>query len=181
MSSIHSSKRQKIFQPSPDKTDVVVSGESIHETDDDIDNADDDDFIPEVEVKRKIYHKTRCATNLVTKYSLSTRQASRVCSSLADNAAAQSAQLPMPSQSGVWKGVINEGRKKIALIKAILQRKKDFYLHFDGKKLSRKEYQVVCLQSLSRKLNLEVLVCKDGSAEKIFSELEKLLDYFDTW
>jgi hypothetical protein len=175
MSTIHPSKRRKLAQSSVEKTAAVASDESVQETEGEISH---DDFIPEVEVKRKKYQRTRSAANLVTKYSLSTRQASRVCTSLAGDGAAE---LPTPSQSGIWKGVIKEGRRKIAEIKLILQRENDFCLHFDGKRLSSKEYEVVCLQSPSRKLNLGIIVCESGSAEDIFSPMKKLLDDFDAW
>src|SRR6185436_3778580 len=173
---MHPLARRKLVQSSVEKTAAVTSDKSVQETEGEI--SHDDDFIPEVEVKRKKYQRTRSAANLVTKYSLSSRQASRVCTSLADEGAAE---LPTPSQSGIWKGVIKEGRRKIAEIKLILQQENDFCLHFDGKRLSSKEYEVVCLQSPSRKLNLGIIVCESGSAEDIFSAMKKLLDDFDAW
>ena len=101
-----------------------------------------------------------------------------MCGSLADDGAVQ---LPTPSQTGIWKGVINEGRKKIAEIKVILQQENNFCLHFDGKRLARKEFEVVCLQSSLRQLNLGVVICEGGSAEKIFLGMKQLIDESDAW
>ena len=56
-----------------------------------------------------------------------------------------------------------------------------FCLHFDGKKLGSKEYQVVCLKNPTRTLHLGILACKSGSAEDIFVQLQALLDAYNAW
>ena len=66
-------------------------------------------------------------------------------------------------------------------IKDVLQHENNFCLHFDGKRLNNKEYQVVCLQSPTRNLNLGILVCKSSNAKDIFTELQKLLDESEAW
>ena len=42
------------------------------------------------------------------------------------------------------------------------------------------EYQVVCFNSSLRELKLGILKCKSGSSQHIFTELESLLNQFDT-
>ena len=54
-----------------------------------------------------------------------------------------------------------------------------FCLHFDGKKIEGKKYQVVCLQNSDKTLNFDVLKCKSGSAEDIYSSMKALLDKYD--
>ena len=176
MSSIHPSKHPRVAQSSIEKDVAVMSDEAAEETD--AYSSDDADVIPLFEARKKEYQNTRHAANLVMKYGLSTRQASRVCTSLA---AANVGDLPTPSQSGIWKRVIKEGIRKFAEIKDILQMENNFCLHFDGKRLLSKDYEVVCLQSPSRTLNLGIIVCGSGSAESIFTGLKDLLDDVSAW
>jgi len=61
------------------------------------------------------------------------------------------------------------------------QIKKDFCLHFDGKRISKHEYQVVCLTNSFRELKLGIVKCPSGSSQDIFNELKTLLDEFEPW
>lgn len=56
-----------------------------------------------------------------------------------------------------------------------------FCLHFDGKKIDNKEYQVVCLKNSTRTLHLGILACESGSANDIFVPLPVLLDEYNAW
>jgi hypothetical protein len=75
---------------------------------------------------------------LVIQHGLSTWQASRVCKSLSS----EGVELPTPSQSGVWRRVIKQGKLMKERIKKVLSEEKDYCLHFDGKKMNGEEYQV---------------------------------------
>ena len=66
-------------------------------------------------------------------------------------------------------------------IKKVLSEEKDYCLHFDGKKVKGEEYQVVCLQSSVRQINLGVLKCTNGTSQQIYNEIKKLLDEHDAW
>ena len=98
---------------------------------------------------------------MVIRHSMSTYKAAAVCSTLAE----EGVTLSTPSQSGVWRSVLRKGEKEKEKIKVILQQEKNYCLHFDGKKLSNSEYQVVCLQSQSREIKLGILKCSSGSAQ----------------
>ena len=86
----------------------------------------------------------KSASGLVSKFSLSTRQASKICSSLADD----SVNLPTPSETATWRRVIENGiiGTKAKSIEHILQNKHNFCLHFDGKRVGKKKDQVLQTQ-----------------------------------
>jgi hypothetical protein len=54
-------------------------------------------------------------------------------------------------------------------------------LHFDGKKIDKTEYQVVCLKNDKRTLQLGILVCDSGSSASIYKPLKDLLDNYNAW
>lgn len=85
-----------------------------------------------------------------------------------------------PSQSGIWRRVIKDAEAVKKRLKEIIS-EEEFCLHFDGKRINNKEYQVVCLKNSKRTLNLGVLSCKSGSAEDIFSPMKALLNEYDAW
>ena len=88
--------------------------------------------------------------------------------------------IASPTQVGVWKHVIKEAERKKVNIKVILQNE-TFCLHFDGKVVSKMEYQVVCLQNENRIINLGILTCKNGFSRAIFKEIKTLMDEYDAW
>ena len=59
--------------------------------------------------------------------------------------------------------------------------KKNFCLHFDGKRIGKKDYEVICLTSPTRGINLSAVCCDSGSSERIFIEIKKIIDEFDAW
>lgn len=119
---------------------------------------------------------TTAATALVRKKNLSTNKTYNVLQTLS----AEGLDVPVPSQSGIWRRVMREGEQMTDKIRNFLG-KNEFCLHFDGKRLDGEEYQVVILQSETCQLNLGVLRCKSGSAKEIFGEIKKTLDQFDAW
>ena len=176
-SSIHPSKRRRIV----DKVTVMVEDkDDLSDNNSLYDDADkcsnDPDFQPNEEYSRRKYQSTKSAAHLVTNYSLSTRQASRVCRMLSNEGADP---ISTPSQTGVWKRVIKDGKEMKSKIINILKNDTDFCLHFDGKRIMSKEYVVVCLKSPSRSLNLGVIGSDSGTVADVFIGLKNLLNEFE--
>ena len=73
------------------------------------------EYAVEDPVQKRKYESAKSASGLVSKFSLSTRQASRVCTSLADDGV----RLPTPSQTAIWRRVIENGKNKAKTIKHI--------------------------------------------------------------
>ena len=126
-------------------------------------------------IKRK-YHATKSAAKLVSKVSLSTRKASAVLQNLAK----EGIDVPTPSQSGIWRRVIKDAERVKNRLKEIIGEEK-FCLHFDGKRIDNKEYQVVCVKNSARTLHLGILACESGSSEDIFIPIQALLDEYNAW
>jgi len=125
-------------------------------------------------------HKSYSSTKLGEKLlhdGLSTNMAARALRTMYD----YGCSTDTPSQSGIWRAMIRDGKKKQEKIKKLMTQEENFCLHFDGKKLEKKEYQAVCLQNEQRSIKLGILLCRSGSAGDIFNELKNLLDEFDCW
>ena len=126
---------------------------------------------------------TRIATKLVTNYSLSTHQASKVCTELSESGI----NLPTPSQSGIFKNVIRKGTSMKSSIKELLGKTNEYCMHFDGKRImgckgtKPQEYQVLCLQSSELEIKLGIVKCKSGSSEHIFNGICQIIDEYDAW
>ena len=131
---------------------------------DSIDNESDNDFKP-VEEKFSKYSSAVSAARLVSKHSLSTKEAAIVCKSLKEDGV----DIASLNQVGVWKHVIKEAELKTVNIKAILQ-SEIFCLHFDGKVILTTKYQVVRLQTEIKIINFGILTCKND-----------LMDEYDAW
>jgi len=177
-SSIHPSKR--IRKPNESPYNIIHKDEHSTQTDD----AETDTMLTvtssesgESETNKQKKCSTSHAVNLVTMNTLSTNKAAVVCASLASNGL----NVPSPSQSGVWRATIRKGENAKLQIKSILQKERNFCLHFDGKRISNNEYQVVCLKSSLMELKFGILKCDSGSSQDIFNALERLLNEFDAW
>ncbi len=167
------------------KNRVEEAGEDCADTDFD----DEEEYQPEKDDDEEQYvlpeeamsettkrSSTASATRLVTEEGLSTRKAANICSKLAD----EGMELPTPSQSGIWRRLQKEAEKRKKEIMSYLA-KEDFCLHFDGKRLQGKEYQVVLLHSSTHTIRLGVLACATSGADDIFDGIKGLLDTYDTW
>ena len=77
--------------------------------------------------------------------------------------------------------VMGKMKKKKDEIKTLLKEENDFSLHFNGKRLVKHEYQVVCLKSATRYIRLGVARCENGSSQDIYDALEKVIDEYDAW
>ena len=85
-------------------------------------------------------------------------------------------ELPTPSQTAIWRRVIENGKNKAKTIN-----EHNFCIHFDGKRIEKKEYQVICLTGPTRSINLSAVCCAGGSSECIFNAIKKTLDEFEAW
>lgn len=86
--------------------------------------------------------------------------------------------IPTPTQSGVYKAVMKEGEKlKNNLMENL--RNENWCLHFDGKTLQRKEYQVVVLKNENREVRLAVLHLLNGKGVTIFNGIKTVLDAYE--
>ena len=169
---IHPSKRSRMNTEvtygscsTPDNPETS-SNESTAENND----SSSSEYTTEDQTSKRKYHSAKSASGLFLKFTLSTRQASRVCQSLADGGV----DLPTPSQTATWRRVIKNGKIKAEKIKHLLQNE-NFCLHFDGKRIGKKE------ASPTRSLNLSAVCCDSGSSECIFTKIKKIIDEFDAW
>ena len=175
-SSVHPSKRPRISPV------LHEPGTSSHDIELPSDTSDTESSITyslsDTETsKRKKPSATKQATKLVTRLSLSTNKASKVCASLAE----EGVTLPTPTSSGVWRGVIRDAENKVNKIKQLLKEECNFCLQFDGKRLSKIEYQVVCLTSVTREIKLGVVRCKSGSSQDVYDSIKTIIDDYDAW
>jgi len=174
--SIHPSKR--IINNKASTSTSASTSTTLINSDTSINDSESDEYVPfPVSKPHKKYQCTTSAANLVTKQSLSTNKASNVCRNLAEDGN----DVPTPTQSGVWRRVIQDGEKKKIQIKMIIANEKTFCIHFDGKRLSNIEYQVVCFQSPTRCIKLGILKCESGSSMHVFEAIEDLLDQYEAW
>jgi len=120
--------------------------------------------------------KTDTAVSLVTKAKLSTRKAHKVCETLFESGVC----IPTPTQSGVYKAVMKEGEKVREQFKRNLKQEQ-WCLHFDGKTIEKKEYQVVVLKNEHREVRLAVLELINGKGETIFTGIKAILDEYELW
>jgi len=149
--SIHPSKRRKIV--SEDNSGLQNDLKPLSE--EDKTDESDDDYLPHSEDNKKRKHrrsKTSVAVNLVTKNMLSTKKASSICKTLND----EGINLPTPSQSGIYKATFKyaEQMKRDCVINL---KKENWSLHFDGKYINKKEYQVIVLKNSEKEFRLGVL------------------------
>lgn len=120
---------------------------------------------------------TATASLLVRRRNISTHKAHDVLATISE----QGYNVPVPSQSAIWKRVIREGQEmKIKIIEK-LQSGDPYCLHFDGKRLRGEEYQVVLLKNATTEIKLGVLKCESGSAKAIHKELHQLINEYNAW
>lgn len=174
MSTIHPSKRAR-RSPEPSTSQMIISESSNSEVESR--SSDSTECDPEaVPTKSATRCSTKSAAKLVSRHSLSTRKASQVLQSLAEDGVS----VPTPSQSGVWRRTIRDAEQvKNRLMELISE--ETFCLHFDGKNIDNKEYQVVCLKNDRRTLQLGILACDSGSSSDIYKPLKDLLDEYNAW
>ena len=120
--------------------------------------------------------KVKVATNLVTSTRVSTNKAAKICQQLSHNGT----DIPTPSQAAIYKSTYKEAAKlKEEMIETLQM--EQWSLHFDGKRIEDKEYQVVVLKNERTEVKLGALHLKDGKVKKITEGIAKLLDEYNLW
>jgi len=120
---------------------------------------------------------TTAASLLVRRNSISTNKAHDVLATLSEHGH----NVSVPSQSGIWRRVIREGRAMKMKIIRKLEMRDQYCLQFDGKRMHGEEYQVVLLKNVSTEIKLGVVRCKSGSAKDIYNEIHQLIEEYDAW
>ena len=112
--------------------------------------------------------KVKVATNLVTSTRVSTNKAAKICQQLSHNGI----DIPTPSQAAIYKSTYKEAAKLKEEMTETLQMEQ-WSLHFDGKRIEDKEYQVVVLKNERTEVKLGALHLKDGKTKKITEGIAK--------
>lgn len=170
------SERESESEPEPESNQESNDGSdlsmmSADELDDDIDY----NYEP-VGRQKPPKCSIKPAVTLVNQGKLSTRKTSKICKLLAVSGVA----ISTPSQSGVYKAVIKSAEQKEELYKTTLKND-DWCLHFDGKKIEKKEVQVIVIKNEFKEIKLAVLVLQSGKAVDIFNGIKQTLNKFDLW
>ena len=153
-----------------DTEEISESEGSVYE--EQLPSSDEDFGKPSTSKKQK----TASAIRLVTTAKLSTRKAHRVCKTLSESGVS----VLTPSQSGVYRAVIKKGKE---LKKHFVEnlRPVNWFLHFDGKTIQKKEYQVVVLKNAHREIRLAVVELANGKGKTIFDWKKAILEEYDLW
>ena len=88
----------------------------------------------------------------MTTAKLGTRKAHKVCKTLSESGV----PIPTPSQSGVYRAAMRKG-EELKEHFGENSRHENLCLHFDGKTIQKKEYQVVVLKNKNKEIRLAVV------------------------
>lgn len=139
------------------------------------DDDEDNDFTPSGRSKH-IKLSLNPAVKLVNNANLSTNKAAKVCKQLAESGI----DISTPSQSGIYRAVIKSAENLEEFYTRTLQNE-EWCLHFDGKKIGKKEIQVIGIKNERREIKLAVLVLENGQALTIFNGIKETLNKFNLW
>lgn len=174
LESMHPRKRIcSTFQSQPNTAQMQTTDDTVYESASD---SSDSSSSPECKPKYK-RASTATASLLVRRNSISTHKAHDVLATISE----QGHDVPVPSQSGIWKRVLREGEEMKIKIIAKLQSGDPYCLHFDGKRFQREEYQAVLLKNSTTEIKLGLLKCESGSAKAIHKELHQLINEYNAW
>ena len=96
------------------------------------------------------------------------------------NVSESGVSIPTPSQSGVYRAVMRKGEKlKKHFVESL--RHENWCLHFDGKTIQKKEYQVVVLKNENKEIRLAVVELANGKGKTIFDGIKAILDEYNLW
>ena len=153
-----------------DTEEISESEESVHE--EQLPSSDEDFGKPSTSKKQK----TASAIRLVTTAKLSTKKAHKVCKTLSESGVS----IPTPSQSGFYRAVMRKGEE---LKKHFVEnlRHENWCLHFDGKTIQKKEYQVVVLKNENKEIRLAVVELANRKGKTIFDGIKAIFDEYDLW
>ena len=153
-----------------DTKETSESEESVHE--EQLPSSDEDFGMPSTSKKQK----TASAIRFATTAKLSTRKAHKVCKTLSESGVS----ILTPSQSGVYRAVMRKGEE---LKKHFVENLKheNWCLHFDGKTIQKKEYQVVVLKNENKDIRLADVELANGKGKTIFDGTKVILDECNPW
>jgi len=172
-SSVHPSKRIKYKKNEKNDRNPIVEMMTESENEDEASECEEPPI--ESEVKRRKRSSTNLASTML-RTGISTKKAEVLSRSLNS----EGVDLPTPNQSSIWRRPFRDANKSKNKIKEILSDdQQNFALHFDGKKVNREEFQVICLQSKDTLLKLGCVQCKGQSSKDIFEAIVEKLEEFD--
>ena len=111
----------------------------------------------------------------MTTAKLSTRKADKVCKTLSESGVS----IPTPSQSDVYRTVMRKKELKKHFVENL--RHENWCLHFDGKTIPKKEYQVVVLKNENKEIKFAVVELANGKGKTIFDGIKAVLDEYNLW
>ena len=152
-----------------DTEEISESEESVHK--EQLPSSDEDFGKPSTSKKQK----TASAIRLVTTAKLSTKKAHKVCKTLSESGVS----IPTPSQSGVYRAVMRKEELKKHFVENL--RHENWCLHFDGKTIQKKEYQVVVFKNENKEIRLAVVELANRKGKTIFDGIKAILDEYDLW
>lgn len=114
------------------------------------------------------------ATFLVIDTNVSSNKAAMICKKMAESGV----DVPTPSQKTIYRHVIKFAEQKVETNKQHLKLE-NWALHFDGKKINKKEIQVVVLKNDTKEIKLGVLVLENGKAVPIFNGIREMLEKYN--
>ena len=176
--SIHPSKRRKMsLEPASTTATTTTTTTSTSKSEIDSDEYQESEHSKEQSTSTsKKYSKTKSANKLVTSSKLSTSQAAAVCRQLSQDGI----DVETPSQSGIYRSIIKEAVKLTEEMKKTLQLE-NWSLHFDGKRIDGREYQVVVLKNERREIKLEALDLQNGKADTVVKGITAVLNKYNLW
>ena len=171
---VHPSKAGKKRTIIAETGTVEVSNDN--KGDNEQDDEQDSDYNPRGQNTKRKYENTTVAVNLVKKSKLSIKRSAEVCKNLSECGV----NVQAPSNSGVNRATMSEAQK---MEKHMINHLKndDWVLHFDGKRISGIEYQVLILKNAEKEVKLAILKLGDGKANSIYSGIAEVLDKFQLW
>lgn len=144
-------------------------------------NDDDDDINqdPSFEQSSRQQHNAKklsfaMSKNIIVDAGLSTRKTSEIFKKVADCGV----EFPTPSQSTIWRNFQKIAKNKELELKETLNKEK-WCLHFDGKKINKKEVEVIVLKNAEREIKLAVLLLDDGKSLTIFKGIMDTIQKFN--
>lgn len=168
---IHPSKRER--QNSMDKERWNTADVEMEESDTEVSEFSDIEGVSGTSRSRS-YNSTKVGSKLMVTCGLSSKKSAKVCKNISD----EGISIPTPTQSGIYKATIKEAKQFKEELKARLKHN-HYSLHFDGKIIDKKEFQVVLLKNETEEIKLDILCLEDGKSQIIFDALHEVIKEFD--
>ncbi|XP_073847047.1 uncharacterized protein [Musca autumnalis] len=156
-----------------DKKEQIFESDSSFKFDSDED--EDPSYMPNGSNKL-LNRSIKPSVALVTEVKVSTRKAAKICQKLANTGV----NIYTPSQAAIYKAVKRSSEQREELYRNTLK-DQDWCLHFDGKKMCKKEVQVIVIKNELVEIKLAVLVLENGRSTTIFNGIKDTLTKFNLW